>query len=44
MRTAGSCGFSMASYFNMRALPKEVLITRSGALRDISFSPGTFAV
>lgn len=44
IRTAGSCGFSMASYFNMRALPKEVLITRSGALRDISFSPGTYAV
>lgn len=43
IRNAGSCGFAMASYFNMRALPKEVLITASGSLRDISFSPERFA-
>ncbi len=43
IRTAGSCGFSMASYFNMRSVPREALISRSGALKDISFKPQDFA-
>lgn len=42
VRTAGSCGFAMASYFNMRRLPKEVLLTQAGGLKDISFAPGDF--
>ncbi|HWH16424.1 MAG TPA: diaminopimelate decarboxylase [Candidatus Paceibacterota bacterium] len=43
IRTAGSCGFAMASYFNMRRLPREVLHTRGGTLKDISFDPGDYA-
>lgn len=43
IRTAGSCGFAMASYFNMRKLPSEVLLTQAGGLKDISFAPGDFA-
>lgn len=39
IRTAGSCGFSMASLFNMRSLPKEVVIDTKGGLRNISFKP-----
>ena len=43
IRTAGSCGFAMASYFNMRKFPSEVLLTQAGGLKDISFAPGDFA-
>ena len=40
---AGAYGFSMASNYNLRKLPKEVLLTSSGS-KDISFAPHTFAV
>jgi diaminopimelate decarboxylase len=42
IRTTGAYGFSMASEYNLRRLPKEVL--RSGtAVKDISFDPSEFA-
>jgi diaminopimelate decarboxylase len=44
IRNAGAYGFSMASNFNMHALPREVLIERSGRLKDISFSPSSYAL
>ncbi len=40
---AGAYGFSMASNYNLRKLPKEVLLTPSGS-KDISFSPHEEAV
>lgn len=42
IRIAGAYGFSMASTFNLRALPNEVLLT-GDRLRDISFAPGEYA-
>ncbi|KND46904.1 MAG: diaminopimelate decarboxylase [Parcubacteria bacterium C7867-004] len=42
IRNAGAYGFSMASFYNLRALPREVLITSAGAMKDISFVPGDF--
>ena len=44
IRNAGAYGFSMASTFNMHALPREVLVTGSGRLRDISFRPAEHAL
>lgn len=43
IRNAGAYGFSMASTFNMHALPPEVLVTRAGRLKDISFNPAEYA-
>lgn len=43
LRDAGAYGFSMASTYNLHALPKEVLVRVSGKCEDISFSPQTFA-
>ena len=43
IRNAGAYGFSMASTFNMHALPREVLVTGAGKLKDISFSPQEYA-
>lgn len=39
IHNAGAYGFSMASTFNMHALPREVLVNRQGRLKDVSFSP-----
>ncbi|HEY0948381.1 MAG TPA: diaminopimelate decarboxylase [Candidatus Paceibacterota bacterium] len=43
IRNAGAYGFSMASHFNLRALPKEALLGREGDLSDISFPPWDIA-
>lgn len=43
IRNAGAYGFSMASHFNLRSLPKEVLFDREGKLSDISFRPWDIA-
>lgn len=43
LRNAGAYGFSMASTFNMHALPREVLVSGSGRLKDISFDPAQYA-
>lgn len=43
IRSAGAYGFSMASMFNMRRLPREALMAPLGRLKDISFDPGEFA-
>jgi diaminopimelate decarboxylase len=40
---AGAYGFSMASNYNLRKLPKEVLITGSGS-KDISFNPSEYSI
>ncbi|HEX5774485.1 MAG TPA: diaminopimelate decarboxylase [Candidatus Paceibacterota bacterium] len=42
IRTAGAYGFSMASNYNLRRLPAEVLV-RGGKARDVSFAPGRYA-
>ena len=42
IRTAGAYGFSMASNYNLRRLPREVFVTESGA-KDVSFSPNEHA-
>jgi diaminopimelate decarboxylase len=42
MLIAGAYGFTMASNYNLRKLPREVLLTLSGA-KDISFVPSTHA-
>ncbi len=44
IRNAGAYGFSMASNFNMHALPHEVMILGSGRVKDISFSPSNYAL
>lgn len=44
IRNAGAYGFTMASTYNMHALPKEVLVTSAGRTKDISFSPGAYAL
>lgn len=44
IRNAGAYGFTMASTYNMHALPKEILITSAGRTKDISFSPGAYAL
>jgi len=38
IRTAGAYGMSMVSTYNLRELPKEVLMEK-GSIRNISFSP-----
>ena len=43
IRNAGAYGFSMASHFNLRALPKEVLLDGEGNLSEISFRPWDIA-
>ncbi|MES2931484.1 MAG: diaminopimelate decarboxylase [Patescibacteria group bacterium] len=43
IRNAGAYGFSMASNFNMHALPREVLVSGAGRLKDISFNPSEYA-
>jgi len=43
IRNAGAYGFSMASTFNMHALPRELLVSGSGQLKDISFNPTEYA-
>lgn len=43
IRNAGAYGFSMASNFNMHALPREVLVSGAGRLKDISFVPSKYA-
>jgi diaminopimelate decarboxylase len=43
IRNAGAYGFSMASTYNMRALPKELLVGRDGRIKDISFVPSVHA-
>ena len=43
IRIAGAYGFAMASLFNLRALPREVLIGPGGKTKDISFVPTDFA-
>lgn len=43
IRIAGAYGFSMASTFNMRSFPREVLVSGEGRLREISFSPSEHA-
>lgn len=43
IRNAGAYGFSMASHFNLRTLPKEVLLDREGNLSEISFRPWNIA-
>ena len=43
IRNAGAYGFSMASNFNMHALPHEVLVSEAGRLKDISFVPSEHA-
>lgn len=43
IRNAGAYGFSMASHFNLRALPKEVLLDREGNLSEILFRPWDIA-
>ncbi len=40
---AGAYGFSMASNYNLRKLPREVLITGAGS-KDISFVPSGYAL
>ncbi|MBU1292621.1 diaminopimelate decarboxylase [Patescibacteria group bacterium] len=40
---AGAYGFTMASMYNLRVLPKEVLVTKANTLKDISFDPREFA-
>ncbi|MBU2220323.1 diaminopimelate decarboxylase, partial [Patescibacteria group bacterium] len=40
---AGAYGFSMASTYNLRVLPKEILITKDGKLKNISFDSALFA-
>ena len=40
---AGAYGFSMASNYNLRKLPKEILLTNKGA-KDISFAPHSVAL
>lgn len=42
IRNSGAYGFSMAMPYNLRKLPKEVLVT-GGEVRDISFSPSLYA-
>ncbi len=44
IRNAGAYGFSMASNFNMHALPREVLVSGAGRLKDISFVPSEYAL
>jgi diaminopimelate decarboxylase len=44
IRNAGAYGFSMASNFNMHALPREVMVLGSGRVKDISFSPSNYAL
>lgn len=44
IRNAGAYGFSMASNFNMHALPQEVLVSSTGRVKDISFSPSSYAL
>lgn len=44
IRNAGAYGFTMASTYNMHALPREVLATIKGTLKDISFSPSEYAL
>ncbi len=44
IRNAGAYGFTMASTYNMHALPKEVLVTSKGTLKDISFVPSDYAL
>jgi diaminopimelate decarboxylase len=44
IRNAGAYGFTMASTYNMHALPREVLSTSKGTLKDISFSPFGYAL
>ena len=39
---AGAYGFSMASYYNLHAPPREVLVS-GGKARDISFDPKEYA-
>ncbi len=43
IRNAGAYGFSMASNFNMHALPREILVSSAGRLKDISFVPSEYA-
>ena len=43
IRNAGAYGFSMASNFNMHALPREVLVSGADRLKDISFVPSEYA-
>ena len=40
---AGAYGFSMASNYNLRKLPREALLTRTGS-KDISFIPSAHAL
>lgn len=42
VRDAGAYGFAMASFYNMRPLPREILMTPNGTVQDISFSPARF--
>ncbi len=43
IRNAGAYGFSMASRYNLRTPPKEILMTKEGKSKDVSFDSAEFA-
>jgi diaminopimelate decarboxylase len=42
IRNAGAYVMSMASLYNLRALPREILISKNGAMKDVSFSKNRY--